>query len=106
MPAALIFLFNNLMFGIGEVLHSNVWWCCAFAFQERVGFKAYFTTGILWMPISIVAGSLALAVPTLDPNIPATDLVGPMVAGEILGNAGAILVLIMVFSALASSLAL
>jgi Na+/proline symporter len=104
MPAALMFLFNNLMFGIGEVFHSNVWWSRAFAFQEGVGFKAYFTAGILWMPIPIVAGFLALAVPALDLNIPAADMVGPMVAGEILGDAGAVLVLIMVFSALSSSL--
>jgi Na+/proline symporter len=104
MPAALMFLFNNLLFGMGEVFHSNVWWSRAFAFREEVGFKAYFAAGILWMPIPVVAGFLALAVPALNLNVPGADMVGPMVAGEILGVTGAVLVLIMVFSALSSSL--
>lgn len=104
MPAALMFLFNNLLFGVGEVFHSNVWWSRAFSFREGIGFKAYFTAGILWMPIPVVAGFVALAVPALDLNIPAADMVGPMVAGELLGVTGAVLVLIMVFSALSSSL--
>jgi Na+/proline symporter len=40
----------------------------------------------------------------LDLNIPAADMVGPMVAATVLGTTGAVLVLIMVFSALSSSL--
>jgi Na+/proline symporter len=104
MPASIMFLFNNLLFGVGEIFHSNVWWSRAFSFREGVGFKAYTLAGILWAPIPIVAGFIALAVPALSLNVPAADMVGPMVAAEILGTAGAILVLIMVFSALSSSL--
>lgn len=104
MPAAIMFLFNNLLFGVGEIFHSNVWWSRAFAFREGVGFKAYMTAGIFWMPIPIVAGFIALATPALDLNIPAADMVGPMVAAKILGFGGAVLVFIVVFSALASSL--
>lgn len=104
MPAAIMFLFNNLLFGVGEIFHSNVWWSRAFAFREGVGFRAYFTAGIMWMPIPIVAGFIALTAPALDLNIPAADMVGPMVSAEILGVTGAILVFIVVFSALASSL--
>jgi urea-proton symporter len=104
MPAALMFLFNNLLFGVGEVFHSNVWWSRAFSFREGVGFKAYFMAGLLWLPIPVVAGFIALAVPALNLNIPAADMVGPIVAGELLGTTGAILVLVMVFSALSSSL--
>src|SRR5690606_37973393 len=44
------------------------------------------------------------AAPALDLNVPAADMVGPMVAAELLGTAGAVLVLIMVFAALSSSL--
>src|SRR5690606_20297600 len=40
-PAAIMFLFNNLLFGVGEIYHSNVWWSRAFAFREGVGFRAY-----------------------------------------------------------------
>jgi urea-proton symporter len=104
MPAAIMFLFNNLLFGIGEIFHSNVWWSRAFAFRENVGFKAYTLAGLLWAPIPVVAGFIALATPALGLNVPAADMVGPMVAAEILGATGAVLVLIMVFAALSSSL--
>jgi len=104
MPAAIMFLFNNLLFGIGEIFHSNVWWSRAFAFREGVGFPAYLLAGIMWVPIPIVAGFVALTTPALALNIPAADMVGPMVAAKLLGVGGAILVFIVVFSALASSL--
>jgi len=104
MPAAIMFLFNNLLFGVGEIFHSNVWWSRAFAFREGVGMPAYLIAGVMWLPIPIVAGFIALATPALDLNVPAADMVGPMVAAKLLGVGGAILVFIVVFSALASSL--
>lgn len=104
MPAAIMFLFNNLLFGVGEIFHSNVWWSRAFAFREGVGFPAYMLAGIMWVPIPIVAGFIALTTPALGLNVPAADMVGPMVAAKLLGVSGAILVFIVVFSALASSL--
>jgi len=103
-PAAIMFLFNNLLFGVGEIFHSNVWWSRAFAFREGVGMRAYTIAGVMWMPIPIVAGFIALATPALHLNVPAADMVGPMVAAKLLGVSGAILVFIVVFSALASSL--
>lgn len=33
-PAAIMFLFNNIFFGIGEIFHSNVWWSRALAFRQ------------------------------------------------------------------------
>jgi Na+/proline symporter len=104
MPAAIMFLFNNLLFGVGEIFHSNVWWSRAFAFREGVGFSAYLTAGAMWMPIPIVAGFVALTVPALGLNVPAADMVGPMVAARLSGTLGAVLVFVVVFSALASSL--
>ena len=104
LPAAIMFLFNNLFFGVGEIFHSNVWWSRAFAFAKGVGFKAYIIAGMLWMPIPIVAGFIALSAPALALNIPAADMVGPLVAAELLGLVGAIIVFIVVFAALASSL--
>ena len=104
MPAAIMFLFNNLLFGVGEIFHSNVWWSRAFAFREGVGMPAYLIAGVMWLPIPIVAGFIALATPALNLNVPAADMVGPMVAARLLGVGGAILVFIVVFSALASSL--
>jgi len=104
MPAAIMFLFNNLLFGVGEIFHSNVWWSRAFAFREGVGFRAYMLAGVLWVPIPIVAGFVALAAPALGLNVPSADMVGPMVAAKIAGVTGAVLVFIVVFAALASSL--
>jgi urea-proton symporter len=104
MPAAIMFLFNNLLFGMGEIFHSNVWWTRAYSFREGVGMWAYLLAGIFWLPIPIVAGFVALAAPSLGVNIPAADMVGPIVASELLGLTGAIIVLVMVFAALASSL--
>jgi len=104
MPAAIMFLFNNLLFGIGEIFHSNVWWSRAFAFREGVGSKAYLFAGIIWAPIPIVAGFIALSVSSLDLNVPAADMVGPMVAAKLLGFTGAVIVFVVVFSSLASSL--
>ncbi|MEX2468886.1 MAG: sodium:solute symporter family protein [Pseudohongiellaceae bacterium] len=103
-PAAIMFLFNNLLFGVGEIFHSNVWWSRAFAFRQDTGARAYFIAGLFWIPIPIVAGFVALAAPSLGINVPAADMVGPLVAGRILGTTGAIVVFIVVFSALASSL--
>ncbi len=103
-PASIMFLFNNLLFGVGEIFHSNVWWSRAFAFRQDTGARAYCIAGLFWLPIPIVAGFIALAAPSLGINVPAADMVGPLVAGRILGTGGAIVVFIVIFAALASSL--
>jgi len=103
-PAAIMFLFNNLLFGMGEIFHSNVWWSRAFALGEGVGLKAYLLAGLFWTPVPIAAGFVALGAPAIDLNVPAADMVGPLMAAELLGRTGAILVFIVVFCALASSL--
>ena len=103
-PAAIMFLFNNLIFGVGEIFHSNVWWSRAFAFSDGVGGKAYLLAGIFWIPIPIVAGFVALSAPTLNLIVPSADMIGPLVAGKVLGTLGSVVVFIVIFSALASSL--
>ncbi|MEQ8353061.1 MAG: sodium:solute symporter family protein [Leptospiraceae bacterium] len=104
LPASIMFLFNNLLFGMGEIFHSNIWWSRAFAFGKGVGFKAYLLAGLFWAPVPIAAGFIALASVAMDINIPQPDQVGPMVAAALLGKTGAILIFIIIFSALASSL--
>jgi len=103
-PAAIMFLFNNIFFGIGEIFHSNVWWSRAFAFREGIGKRAYLIAGLLWLPIPIVTGFIALAALALNIYPPSPDMVGPLVAAKLLGSVGAVFVFIVVFSALASSL--
>ncbi len=84
-PAAVMFLFNNIFFGLGEIFHSNVWWSRAFAFKGGVGKKAYFIAGLLWLPIPIVTGFIALAAPSLGLYPASADMVGPLVASQVLG---------------------
>ncbi len=103
-PAALMAIFNNMLFGFGEIFHSNVWWSRAFAMREGVGPKAYVLGGLLWLPIPIVAGFLGLAAPALGIGISQPDTVGPLVAATLLGDVGALLVFVVVFCSLASSI--
>lgn len=102
-PAALMAIFNNLLFGLGEIFHSNVWWSRAFAMREGVGRKAYVLGGILWLPIPVAAGFVALAAPALGVNVPRPDMVGPLVAATLLGKVGAVVIFVVVFASLASS---
>lgn len=102
-PAALLALFNNLLFGLGEVFHSNVWWSRAFAMREGVGARAYALAGLFWWPVPIVAGFLGLAAPALGIGVARPDMVAPIVAGTLLGQAGAVLVFVVVFASIASS---
>ncbi|MCB9718743.1 MAG: urea transporter [Myxococcales bacterium] len=103
-PAALMALFNNLLFGLGEVFHSNVWWSRAFAMRPGVGAKAYTLAGLLWWPVPVVAGFLGLAAPALDIGISRPDMVAPVLAGTLLGELGAVLVFVVVFASIASSI--
>lgn len=104
LPAAIMAIFNNMLFGIGEVFHSNVWWSRAFAMRKGVGKKAYLTAGLFWLPVPIAAGFIALASGTLGINLTSPDMVGPLVAATILGKAGSIIVFVVFFCSLASSI--
>ena len=103
-PAAIMAIFNNLLFGLGEVFHNNVWWSRAFAFREGVGGKAFALGGLIWFPIPVAAGFIALASGALNVPVPAADMVGPLVVATVLGELGAIAIFIIVFCSLASSI--
>ena len=103
-PAAIMAIFNNLLFGIGEIFHSNVWWSRAFAMREGVGKKAYLLSGLFWFPVPIAAGFIALASGAFNVNVSSPDMVGPLVAARILGQTGAIVVFVVFFCSLASSI--
>ncbi len=104
LPASIIAIFNNLLFGIGEIFHSNVWWSRAFAMRKGIGQKAYLIAGIFWLPVPIAAGFIALASGTLGINITSPDMVGPLVAANVLGKVGSIIVFAVFFCSLASSI--
>ncbi|MFW6218028.1 MAG: sodium:solute symporter family protein [Verrucomicrobiota bacterium] len=104
MPVALLALFNNMFFGFGEIFHNNVWWSRAFAMRGDVSHKAFLLSGFLWFPIPIAAGFIALCAGSLGINETDIDGVGPLVASQVLGPAGAVVVFIVVFCSLASSI--
>lgn len=103
-PAAIMAIFNNLLFGLGEVFHNNVWWSRAFAFREGVGGKAFLIGGLVWFPIPIAAGFIALASGALGVGVPSPDMVGPLVIANVLGEVGAVAIFVIVFCSLASSI--
>ncbi|GGD61053.1 sodium:solute symporter family transporter [Croceicoccus mobilis] len=103
-PAAIMAIFNNLLFGLGEVFHNNVWWSRAFAFRDGVGGKAFLIGGFIWLPIPVAAGFIALASGALGVAIPSSDMVAPLVIAQVLGTAGAVGIFIIVFCSLASSI--
>ncbi|HEX7014311.1 MAG TPA: urea transporter [Cyclobacteriaceae bacterium] len=104
LPASIMAVFNNLLFGVGEVFHSNVWWSRVFAMTETAGRRAYLIGGLIWLPVPVAAGFIALASGSLGINITRPDMVGPLVAASVLGEAGSIVVFMVFFCSLASSL--
>ncbi len=109
MPAALLAFFNNMFFGFGEVFHNNVWWSRAFAMRRDVAPKAFFLSGLLWFPIPIAAGFIALSAGPLGINIVEKNMTGPLVASQIMGADGSalvagVLIFVVLFCSLASSI--
>jgi len=108
-PAALLAIFNNMLFGFGEVFHNNVWWSRAYAMRRGVASKAFLLSGLLWFPIPIASGFLALMAGPLAVNVTDTGQVGPQVAEHVLKGAGfgvmaGVLILVVLFCSMASSI--
>jgi Na+/proline symporter len=108
-PAALLAIFNNMLFGFGEVFHNNVWWSRAYAMRKGIAAKAFFLSGVLWFPIPIAAGFLALMAGPLGVNVMDSGQVGPQVAEHVLMQSGlglfaGIVILIVLFCSMASSI--
>ncbi len=109
MPAALLSFFNNMFFGFGEVFHNNVWWSRAFAMRRSIAPKAFFVSGLLWFPIPIAAGFIALSAGPLGINIVDKNMTGPLVASQVMsmngsGTVAGIVIFIVLFCSLASSI--
>lgn len=109
MPVALLSFFNIMLFSFGEVFHNNVWWSRTFAMREGVAPKAFILSGLCWFPIPVAAGFIALSAGTLGINVPVANQVGPLVAEHVLAQAGlgtmaGVLILIVLFCSIASSI--
>lgn len=110
-PVALLAFFNNMFFGFGEVFHNNVWWSRAFAMRRKVAPKAFLLSGLLWFPIPVAAGFIALTAGSLGINVVDVNMTGPLIASRVMGETGGggaliagVILFIVLFASLASSI--
>lgn len=106
LPAGLLFAWNTGLFSMGEIFHSNVWWMRAYASRPTVNFRGFLLSGVVWMTVPLTTGAIALAALALPDEfvIPQVNMVFPIVAGTLLGTLGAVIVFVVVFAALASTI--
>lgn len=99
----IMYLGSNFLFATGEIFHSNIWWQRIYAAKEKVTFRSFILSGLIWTTVPIIAGSLAFVAVAEDYVVPQVNMVFPIVVSKLLGPAGAVLVLIIIYSALAST---
>lgn len=106
LPAGLLFAWNTGLFSMGEVFHSNVWWMRAYASRPKVNFRGFIISGVIWMTVPLTTGAIALAALALpgEFQVAQVNMVFPVVASTLLGTTGAVLVFLVVFAALASTI--
>lgn len=96
--------FSNLIFSLGEIFAGNIWWQRLYATNEKVMKRSYVIAGFTWMMVPLVSGSMALVSIAMKLNIPQVNMVFPILASTVLGTAGSVLVFVVIFCALASTL--
>lgn len=101
--AGLMFLGGNFLFGCGEIFHSNMWWQRVYASSESTAAKSFTYAGMIWFAVPIVSGSLAFIAISQNYDIPQVNMIFPVVVSNIMGTGGAILVLVLIYAALAST---
>lgn len=101
--AGLMYLGSNFLFASGEIFHSNIWWQRIYASNERVVSKAFIYSGLIWMTVPIIAGSLAFIAIANNYIVPQVNMVFPIVVSQLLGPVGAVLVLVVIYAALIST---
>jgi SSS family transporter len=104
----LIFGIINLVGNFGTVFVDQAYWQSAIAARPSASHKGYILGGILWFCIPFtLATCLGLASRALDLPLTAAEagegLVPPAAATYLLGKAGAILIILMLFMAVTSS---
>lgn len=99
----IMYLGSNFLFATGEIFHSNIWWQRIYAAKEKVTFRSFILSGLIWTTVPIIAGSLAFVAVAEGYVVPQVNMVFPIVVSKLLGPAGSVLVLIIIYSALAST---
>ncbi len=101
--AGLMYLGSNFLFAAGEIFHSNQWWQRVYASKDTVAAKSFILSGLIWMTVPVVAGSLAFVAIANGYVVPQVNMVFPIVVSQLLGKGGSILVLVIIYAALAST---
>ncbi|MEB3321957.1 MAG: urea transporter [Synechococcaceae cyanobacterium] len=104
LPAGLLFAWNTGLFSMGEVFHNNIWWSRVFASRESVVFRSFILGGFAWFTVPIVTGSIALMALAQNVPIPQVNMVFPLMTARLLGAAGAMMVFVIIFASLTSTL--
>lgn len=99
----IMYLGSNFLFATGEIFHSNIWWQRIYAAKEKVAFRSFILSGLIWTTVPIIAGSLAFVAVAEGYVVPQVNMVFPIVVSKLLGPVGSVLVLIIIYSALAST---
>ena len=101
----LLFAWNNWIFGIAEVFIGALWWQRLFAMRKDVVRKAFTLSTITWMTIPVLTGLIAFIAIANEYTIPQVNMIFPIVASNMFGTTGAVLVFFIVFASLSSTLA-
>ena len=93
------------LIGIGEVFMDNAFWQRAYSLRPSSVNKTYFLSGLGWMFVPIAIGSLALVALGTGIKPEPINAVAPMVVEHYMGRVGSILFLVLLWAAIASTLA-
>ncbi len=104
-PNGLLYAWNNWVFGIAEVFIGALWWQRLFSMRPQVVTKAFTLAAITWMTIPVLTGLIAFIAIANDYAIPQVNMIFPIVASNMFGTSGAVLVFFIVFASLSSTLA-
>lgn len=99
----IMYLGSNFLFATGEIFHSNIWWQRIYAAKEKVAFRSFILSGLIWTTVPVIAGSLAFVAVAEGYVVPQVNMVFPIVVSKLLGPVGSVLVLVIIYSALAST---
>ncbi|OES44794.1 sodium:solute symporter family protein [Domibacillus iocasae] len=100
----LMFGMINIIGNFGTVFVDQAYWQRAIASTDSAASKAYIYGGIAWFSIPFaIATFLGVSAAGLGIAVPTPDAVAPLMAAELLGTAGSILFLAMLFMAVMST---
>lgn len=100
----LMFGIINIVGNFGTVFVDQAYWQRAIASTNKAASKAYIFGGLAWFSIPFaVATILGVSAAGLGISVPSPDSVAPIMANHVLGAAGSILFLTMLFMAVTSA---